>query len=194
MAKQPTPLSRFAKRRFTWSQILVLLLIILFMLVSLPTVILLVFGLLPTMVAFLIDRSYQHSATFSVGSLNIAGIFPYLLELWMGYNTMDYVLQKMSDVFAIAIMYSGAAFGWALFSSLPPIVGSFYAVVNKQQIASLKAKQKKLLEEWGNEVSDDEPAMPDIEQTTDQKTALERFDAGESSGIGGGAVEELDLS
>ncbi len=194
MAKQPNPISSFTKRRFTWSQILVLLLIVLFMLVSLPTVILLTFGLLPTAVAFLIDRSYQHSATFSVGSLNIAGIFPYLLELWMDYNTMDYVLHKMSDVFAIAVMYSGAAFGWALFSSLPPVVGSFYAVVNKQQIASLKAKQKKLLEQWGDDVNDDEPAISGTAQTADQKTALERFDAGESNGIGGGSVEELDLS
>ena len=147
MANQPAPVLQKPKRKITWSHILVLMLLAMVMLISLPSVILIAFGLLPTGVAFLIDRSYQHSATFSVGSLNAAGLFPYLLELWTDYNSMDYVLAKMADVFAIAIMYGGAAFGWMLFSSLPPIVGSFYAVVNKQQIASLKSEQKKLLGE-----------------------------------------------
>jgi len=194
MAK-PNPVAQMMKRKITWSHILVLMLICLIMLVSMPTVLLVAFGLLPTAVAFLVDRSYQKSATFSVGSLNFAGLFPYLLELWTEYNTIDYALRTMSDVFAIAIMYGGAAFGWALFSSLPQVVGSFYAVVNKQQIANLKSKQKKLLEEWGNDVKgEDDIPVPVTESS--EKTALEIFDESGSNGgdIGGGAVKELDLS
>ena len=46
---------------------------ILFMAFSLPSLIILAVGLLPTGVAFIIDRSDQKSGTFCVGGMNLSG-------------------------------------------------------------------------------------------------------------------------
>lgn len=117
-----------------------------------PTMIVLFFGMLPTLVAYIIDRSPQKSATFSVGSINFIGVFPYVLDLWSSMNTIDEALNMVTDLFSMLIMYSAAAFGWLLFMAMPAVVSSFVIVLQQRKVAQLRAEQKDLIEEWGPEV------------------------------------------
>ena len=56
--------------------------------VALPTIILLGLGMIPTFVAFKIDpyRRLRY-ATRCVGSMNLTGAMPYVLQLWGGGAT-----------------------------------------------------------------------------------------------------------
>ena len=64
-----------------------LFILVLLLMAALPTVMVIAFGMLPGMVAFIVDRSKERSATFCVGGMNLCGVFPYLLELWMIFLT-----------------------------------------------------------------------------------------------------------
>jgi hypothetical protein len=124
------------------------------LIVSTPTVIVFAFGSLPTIVAWLIDRSKEKFATFCVGGLNICGVFPFLLQIWFEEHSIDAATGIVTDVFAVLIMYASAGFGWALFISVPPVVAAFLNVVTQRRVAFLRDEQKAIVDEWGTTVSE----------------------------------------
>jgi len=122
-------------------------------LMSLPTVMIIIFGLLPSFVAYIIDRKKGKHAAFCVGGINLCGVFPYMLQLWTGENSIDEAVNILTDVFALVVMYGAAAFGWMIYQSLPPIITTFMTVIAQHRVATLRASQRDLVEEWGNDVS-----------------------------------------
>ena len=70
---------------------------------SLPSVMLILFGLLPTFVAYVVDKTPQKNAAFCVGGINICGVLPYLIDLWIGENSMDEAIKTLTDVFALVV-------------------------------------------------------------------------------------------
>ena len=120
---------------------------------ALPTVFLFFFGMLPTFVAYIVDRNKDKYATFCVASMNFCGVFPYLMDLWINGHTITAATNIMTDVFALVIIYGAAACGWVIYSSLPPIVSSLLGAIEQRRIAALRGQQRKLILEWGVPVS-----------------------------------------
>ena len=120
---------------------------------SLPSVLILFFGLLPTIVAFIVDRSKGRNAAFCVGGINFCGVFPYLMDLWNGDNSIDMSVRILTDVFSLVIMYGAAGFGWMLYLTLAPIFAAFISVIAQHKISILRTTQRQLIEEWGEDVS-----------------------------------------
>lgn len=127
---------------------------VLLVMVALPTVILLLAGMMPSLVAWVIDRTQQKYATFCVGGLNFCGVFPYVLDLWSGAHTFGATLAILTDVFALVVMYGTAAFGWMMYNSIPPVIVSVLTVITQRRIAQLRTSQRRIIEEWGEEVAE----------------------------------------
>lgn len=140
---------RRGRSNLTWMLVVGTFLLV----IAAPTMIVTFFGMLPTLVAYIIDRSSQKSATFCVGSINFIGVFPYIMDLWFDLNTVDAALNFVTDLFAMLVMYSAAAFGWLLFMTMPTVVASFVTVLQQRKVAQLRGEQKKLIDEWGGEVA-----------------------------------------
>ncbi|MCA1940790.1 MAG: hypothetical protein LDL26_07315 [Caenispirillum bisanense] len=118
----------------------------------LPTVVLLIFAMLPTAVAFVVERGKYRYGFICVGGLNFAGVSPYLLNMWFERHDITMALDTLSNVFALMMIYGAAAFGWLIYTTTPSLVGSFLSLTSSRRIAALKADQRKLIEEWGTEV------------------------------------------
>ena len=143
-----------ARRRRGRASLTWVLLVLTFMLViAAPTMIVLFFGMLPTMVAFIIDRGPQKSATFCVGGINFIGVFPFILDLWTNVNSVSAAFILVKDPFILLAWYASAAFGWLLYLGMPSIIGSFVVVLQQRKVAQLRGEQKELIEEWGPEVA-----------------------------------------
>lgn len=126
----------------------------LLLIVSLPTVLLLFFGMLPAIVAYVVDPSRNKTSTICVGAMNFAGVFPYLLSLWTGIHSIDVALGILTDIFALMVMYSAAAAGWMVFMAIPPVVGVLMSGMDRRRIAALRARQKRAVKEWGKGVAE----------------------------------------
>ncbi|MBO6519976.1 MAG: acyl-CoA synthetase [Rhodospirillales bacterium] len=138
-------------RMIVWGLLILMLLLI----VALPTVMLVGFGMMPGLVAMIIDRTEERSATFCVGGLNFCGVFPYLMELWFGDHDLGQAMALLTDVFVLAVMYGGACMGWMLYLSLPPVIASFIQVMSERRLQQLRKTQRDILQEWGDEVITD---------------------------------------
>jgi hypothetical protein len=116
------------------------------------SIILAFLGLLPTLVAFIIDKSSKKYSTFCVGAMNITGVFPAMLELWAGQNNITHAIQIITNVFDLFVMYAAASFGWLLYIAIPPVVNALLAVASQHRVTQLREKQRDLIMEWGEDI------------------------------------------
>jgi len=157
---------RRGRSNLTW-----ILLVLTFMaVIAAPTMIVLFFGMLPTLVAYIIDRTKQKSAAFSVGAINFIGVFPYVMNLWTDFNSVDRALGMVGDIFSLLVMYSAAAFGWLIFLALPSVISAFVIVMQQRKVAQLRGEQKDLIDEWGAEVA----ALVEMQKMEKQEHHMEQ--------------------
>lgn len=120
---------------------------------SLPTVTLLSFTMLPTIGAWASERGQNKYAWLCVGGLNFAGVIPYLFTLWFGVHTMDEAFNLLSEAGVLLWAYGASGFGWLLYMGMPPMVSSWLSFTTDRRVSALKAAQKRLVEDWGDEVT-----------------------------------------
>ena len=126
------------------------------MYLMLSTVIFMLLGMLPTMVALIVDASSKKSLKYKwlcVGGLNFAGCLPYLFRLWFGDNSWSAAVGLFLGNGCFLIIYSTALIGWLFYRFIPPVVLNFLEVADQRRVASLKEAQDKLITKWGEDVA-----------------------------------------
>lgn len=140
------------------SSTLTILLMIVFSLVMIiftqMTYVLFIIGILPTIVAYYIDVSPSRSLYHSVLACNFAGVLPYVAQLISSGNETSEMQMMLppQNMMPLLIMYSAAALGWILYYAAPHIARFVITSLNQRKIKRLQQSQKKLLQEWGNEI------------------------------------------
>jgi hypothetical protein len=132
-----------------------LLIAAMFMVISLPSMILILFGMVPTIFAWIIDKSEKKYAMFSVMGMNFSGLFPYLIDIWFKDHSTQAAINILSNLFDLLVIYGASIFGWILFMSLPPMIIIFLMAISDRRIALLKSNQNKITEEWGEDIIND---------------------------------------
>lgn len=137
----------------TKTALLTLILLLPLALIFLPTTLLLAIGMLPTVVAVIIDREPEKYAAITVAPLNFCGVLPWLIKLWRGHHTMADALASLSDPLTLMIMLGAAGAGWLLYYGIPPVVAAVITQRNNTEIKRMREHQAKLVAEWGAEVA-----------------------------------------
>jgi hypothetical protein len=119
---------------------------------SLPTILVMFVGLLPTIVAAVVERSDNRYAWICVGGLNFSGLAPWLFTLWFGHHTLGFALEQVTNVTMLLVAYGAAAAGSALYLALPPVVAAIMGATSQRRAVGLHATQRKLVESWGEGV------------------------------------------
>lgn len=117
------------------------------------TAIVLVVGLVPTIVAYFIDRTESKLAPVTVGMLNICGVLPFLLNMWTKNNSLAGAMQVVGSPLAWLVMYGAAGVGWGIFYGVPPAVVNFHVMRAEMRIDALRKALAELVQEWGVEVA-----------------------------------------
>ena len=143
-----------------------------------PTILLMVIGMAPAIVAFIVDKRPGKATARAIGYLNLAGCLPYAIKLWTGQNTITGVLSLVGEPSALMIMYSSAAVGWILTFIMTPIMTAYLAVQHEAKARTIGNRQEKLINEWGGEVkgqaamqSDETLQQKSVEAPSDEEEA-----------------------
>ena len=134
-------------------------LIIVFSLVAIVfiqvTYIFLPVGMLPSIVAYIVDRRPGKLAFQAVATFNLSGMLPYLGELiFIHHNSPSAVQQMMGTGIVWLKIYSVAAMGWIMIFILPYLTNALLRGIYSGRVMRLEMVQKKLIKKWGQEVSD----------------------------------------
>ncbi|MBS27695.1 MAG: hypothetical protein CL566_02040 [Alphaproteobacteria bacterium] len=121
-----------------------------------PALLVFTIGMVPAMVAFIIDREPGRNAALAVTVTNAAGVTPFIIDLVLNRPTLNRAMVMLSDVFVIAVIYGTAGIGWLLVLSMPKVAAVYLSVTNETKVQMMRREQRRLVEEWGEEVK--EPA------------------------------------
>ena len=119
---------------------------------GLPTL-LVCMGLLPTFVALFSETDGRGSGVAAIGYMNLAGVLPFLVDLWQKGQTMDVAMAIVRDPTSWVVMLGAAGVGHLILYAIPQAVVSF--VYNRQQarLKDLRDAVKELESIWGPEVA-----------------------------------------
>ena len=135
------------------NRVLIMLTLIALVPFSLPTLLVLFVGMLPTLVAALGERGANRYAWICVGGLNFAGLASWLLTLWFGHHDFSYAFHVITDINMLLAAYGASTVGWVLYLSMPPLVTTFMAATSQRRASVLLAQQRKLVDLWGDDVA-----------------------------------------
>lgn len=110
-------------------------------------------GMLPAMVAYIVDHDPKKYASATVAALNFSGVFPYMIDVFMQGGTFIAIEDKLSSPLVWFVMYGAAALGWMIVFFSPIIAATLLDGIYKGRVLHLELMQKKLVEEWGEEVA-----------------------------------------
>lgn len=123
----------------------------------LPTTVLLVLYMAPTLVAYMIDRTPEKYLALTVGLLNFSGTLPAIFTLWSRGQAYDAAMGIAADPVTWLMAYGAAALGWGINLSLPSVLGGVYAATAAAKMEMLRRRQAALVKAWGEEVAKDSP-------------------------------------
>ncbi|MBK1698569.1 hypothetical protein [Rhodovibrio salinarum] len=141
--------------RRLWRSLSLIVLLLPAAAVLLPTTLVLVVCMMPTLAAWLVDRQPGRALATSVCLLNLAGSLPAVLEVWNRGHDVASAQWVMSDPVTWLAAYGAAAVGWLLFALLPPVLRAYHARTTARRIRQLQKKQEALEKDWGPEVAAD---------------------------------------
>ena len=123
--------------------------------IFLPTAVFLAFALMPTIGAFITDRTLNKTRTICVGALNFAGAFPFLLEFWMtdGPHTVDAAFTAVADIGHVIIIYVLAVGGYAIDMAITGVTSALIIQNAETRLKKLRKAQQALIDRWGEKVT-----------------------------------------
>lgn len=136
-----------------WMPQILLIFILLAALAAMPTTIVLFFGLLPTVVAFVVDRTKTKTRVLTVGAMNIAGCAPFVLRLWATDHSLDNAFVIITDPRTIIVMYCAAGVGYILDWTVSGLIGTLMVSKATHRREIIKKRQAEMVERWGREVT-----------------------------------------
>jgi hypothetical protein len=125
--------------------------------VLMPTTLMLLVGLLSTLTAFIFTTQKSKLQCMTIGAMNLAGCFPFLLELWTGENSLPQSVGLIFEPSTIAWIYAAAAAGYALDWAITTLVSKMMQQRGVGRRAAIEKRQKDLIARWGKEVSGELP-------------------------------------
>jgi hypothetical protein len=117
-----------------------------------PTL-LLCLGFLPTLVALFTDTDPGKPSLTAIGFLNVAGVAPFIIELWQKGQTLENAIHIMRQPATWLIMFGAAAIGQLLLYAVPTAIAMLTVSRMEARLRTLREGLQHLQAIWGPDVA-----------------------------------------
>lgn len=139
------------KKMNKFQKIMIISLLLMMAFASLPVMLVLIIGLLPTIIIMALDRS-NHDKQIIVGCFNLAGVFTYLFSVINDFSVYN-AFFIVGDVFNLILMLGSAGVGLVLYSEIPAFYVHLLRNSYNKRLEKIDKRLEVLTEEWGVELS-----------------------------------------
>ena len=115
--------------------------------------VIIVVGMVPTIVAAIVDRSEGRMRALTIGAMNFAGCAPFVIEVFKKGGSLETSIAYMLEPRTIVVIYFAAAMGYLIDWAMTGIVSSIVVQKTKGRLRDIQKGQKDLTERWGMEVT-----------------------------------------
>lgn len=109
------------------------------------------FAMMPSIVAYIIDRLPGKNTSTTVTLFNLAGVSIFLMQVLNGSRSISSIGEAINLQW-ILVVYLFAGCGWFVIWILPKIVIALSEYRLQHRIEIMEKKLDELVEEWGEEV------------------------------------------
>lgn len=152
-SRKITPLKQNSKKTVRMSntqKFLLLLMIIIALVTTLPILVVLLIGLLPTFTLMVVDIKNINKLII-VGCFNLAGVFVYMFNLLKNFS-LDSALFIFNDIFNMILMLGSAGIGLVVYYEIPKLFIYIAKASNQKHIANIDSRIEKMQETWGSDI------------------------------------------
>ena len=119
-------------------------------------------GLAPSLVAWLSDQNPMRSLRVRILFMfNMSGVIPFSVTLWMSGRGFTAALGMLGDIVTWFVMFGAAGVGVAAIWVAPQISSLVTHLILQERLRTIVKHQKKLVEDWGNDISPHIPKQPE---------------------------------
>ncbi len=112
-----------------------------------------VIGMIPTLVAGVVDKTHGRVRCLTVGAMNFAGCAPFMIEVFNKGNDVSVALAYIAQPRTIVVIYFAAAMGYLIDWAMTGIVSSIMVQRARAKLKNMEKQKKDLIERWGPEVT-----------------------------------------
>jgi hypothetical protein len=106
-------------------------------------------AMLPSFIAWIIDRQPRKPMFFTVLALNFAGFFPYFMQIVTSQSLAYGTEEMMQNVEAWVVIYGASSAGWLMVLAGPSVCLWLVRFYYRQRAKGMEAEKKELVQEWG---------------------------------------------
>jgi hypothetical protein len=117
-----------------------------------PTTIVITAGMLPTIVARVVDTSPGRRLTLTVACFNLVGCLYFLDRIAAMGNSISDVPVVLSNSFGWFFALVGAGIGWIVFGCMPAVIAQIARTQTAVRLRRITGDQERLVKEWGETV------------------------------------------
>tara|TARA_X000000950_G_scaffold140658_1_gene174555 strand:- start:5137 stop:5577 length:441 start_codon:yes stop_codon:yes gene_type:complete len=132
---------------------LLLIFIAVLSIVFLPTAVILFVGLIPSFVAFFVDSTPKKTRAVTVGSYNVMGCVPFMLDLWEVSGDLDVAIDILFTPLTLVVIYAAAAVGYFIYWGAGLVISSFFYQQGQSRRSDIVKRKQELIERWGRDVT-----------------------------------------
>ena len=120
-----------------------------------PTMIILVAGMLPTVMAALFGGLAKRESLPCLALLNLAGVIPVVMKLWHDDHSIETALVLLQDVYQWGLMLSGAVVALFVMWAAPQVVRGMLDARAWTEVLRIDSRRRKMVVEWGEDLPRD---------------------------------------
>lgn len=115
--------------------------------------IILAIGMLPSVVATIVDRTEGKIRALTISAMNLAGCTPFIIDVFKGGNNIETAINYIVQPETIIVMYFAAGIGYVIDWSMTGIVSSMIVQKGKKRLKDIDKHKKEMVDRWGVEVT-----------------------------------------
>ncbi len=141
------------RKKSSWIlQLLIVISVLSAIIFSAETIILAV-GMIPTLVALIVDRSEHKIRAASIGMLNFAGCMPFMVEVFNKGNNIETAVSYVLQPRTIVVIYFAAGMAYMINWMMVGLLSSILVQKTKKRVKEIGTLKAELVERWGVEVT-----------------------------------------
>ncbi len=121
-------------------------------LVSVYSVIIVLFGMLPGLIAMIIDQEPRRYISRIVLTFNATGIMPYVAKILSSKGSSNMAIEIIVEPKTWLMIYTAASVGWVIYWAFPQIAIMLNNLKTQIRLQKLNYDLEKLVVEWGDEI------------------------------------------
>jgi hypothetical protein len=110
-------------------------------------------GMLPSILAIIMDKGAGRFASQTISACNFIGILPFLFDIGVNYEKSIAAKEAMGQPYTWFIIYSFAIIGLMLIYVLPNVTSIIFTIKAEAKLKKLAQDQERIKNEWGENIS-----------------------------------------